>query len=105
VRLYFRFPLSYRSVEELMFERGVVVSYETIRRWCLKFGSAIAADFRRRRPQPKGTWQLDEMRITTNGKAYWLWRRDHLPCTRSPVGRAVASIWGSTMVWRRSTMV
>jgi putative transposase len=70
VRLYFRFPFSYRGVEELMFERGVVVSYETIRRWCLRFGPAIAAELRRRRLQPKGKWHLDEMRITMNGRAY-----------------------------------
>jgi putative transposase len=48
VRLYYRFPLSYRGVEELMFERDVVVSYESIRRWCHKFGPAIAAELRRR---------------------------------------------------------
>jgi putative transposase len=74
VRLYYRFPLSYRGVEELLFERGVVVSYETIRSWCLKFGPAIAAELKRRRPQPKGTWHLDEMYIKMNGKTYYLWR-------------------------------
>src|SRR5260221_5642179 len=70
VRLYFRFPLSYRAVEELMFERGVIVSYETIRRWCLKFGPVIAAALRCRRPQPKDKWHLDEMHIKMNGKTY-----------------------------------
>jgi putative transposase len=74
VRLYFRFPLSYRGVEELMFERGVIVSYETIRRWCLKFGPAIAAELRRRRSRPQGKWHLDEVRVTMHGRAYWLWR-------------------------------
>src|SRR5262249_49290816 len=74
VRLYYRFPLSYRGVEELLFERGVVVSYETIRAWCLKFGPLIAAELKRRRPQPKGTWHLDEMFITMQGKTYYLWR-------------------------------
>lgn len=72
VRLYYRFPLSYRGVEELMFERGVVVSYETIRRWCLKCGPVIAAGLRRRRPQPKDTWRRDEMHIKMNGKTYLL---------------------------------
>jgi putative transposase len=66
--------LSYRGVEELMFERDVVVSYESIRRWCHKFGPAIAAELRRRRPQPKGTWHLDEVFIKMNGKTFYLWR-------------------------------
>ncbi len=74
VRLYFRFPLSYRGVEELMFERGVLVSYETIRRWCHKFGPLIAAALRRRRPQPKDKWHLDEMHINMHGTTYYLWR-------------------------------
>jgi len=74
VRLYFRFPLSYRGIEEVMFERGIIVSYESIRRWCHKFGPVIAAEIRRRRPQPKDTWHLDEMYIKMNGKTYYLWR-------------------------------
>src|SRR5690349_8750745 len=74
VRLYDRFPLRFRSVEELMFERGIVVSYETIRRWCHKFGPIIAAALRRRRPKPKDTWHLDEMHMKMNGKTYYLWR-------------------------------
>ncbi|MEU0837196.1 IS6 family transposase [Streptomyces sp. NPDC005969] len=52
VWLYHRFPLSFREAEELMLERGVVVSYETVRRWCLKFGQAYANALRRRRPRP-----------------------------------------------------
>src|SRR6201988_693840 len=52
VWLYFRFPLSFREVEELMLERGVAVSYETIRRSCVKFGQAYASGLRRRRPRP-----------------------------------------------------
>jgi putative transposase len=78
VRLYYRFPLSYRSVEELMFERGVIVSYEAIRRWCLKFGPLIAAGLRRRRPQPKDKWHLDEMHIKMHGQVYYL----GTPCRR-----------------------
>lgn len=74
VRLYYRFPLSYRGVEELMFERGVIVSYESIRRWCLKFGPVIAAGASLRRPQPKDKWHLDEMQIKMHGKTYYLWR-------------------------------
>jgi putative transposase len=52
VWLYFRFPLSFREVEELMLERGVLVSYETVRRWCTKFGQTYAGALRRRRPRP-----------------------------------------------------
>ena len=59
VWLYFRFPLSFREVGELMLERGVVVSYETVRRWCLKFGQAYANGLRRRRPGPGNKWHLD----------------------------------------------
>jgi putative transposase len=74
VRLYYRFPLSHRDIEELMFERGIIVSYESVRRWCDKFGPAIKAELRRRRPQPKGTWHLDEVFIKLNRKTFYLWR-------------------------------
>ncbi|MFD5513701.1 IS6 family transposase [Streptomyces sp. NPDC127051] len=74
VWLYFRFPLSFREVEELMLERGVIVSYETIRRWCLKFGQAYANALRRRRPQPGDKWHLDEVSIKINGVQKYLWR-------------------------------
>jgi putative transposase len=71
VHLYYRFPLSHRSIEELMFERGIIVSSESIRRRRHTFGPALAAELRRRRPQPKGTWHLDDK---MNGKTYYLWR-------------------------------
>jgi putative transposase len=74
VWLYFRFPLSFREVEELMLERGVIVSYETVRRWCLKFGQQYANSLRRRRPRPGDTWHLDEVFITINGRRKYLWR-------------------------------
>ena len=74
VWLYFRFPLSYREVEELMLQRGVIVSYETIRRWCLKFGQAYADGLRRRRPQAGDKWHLDEVFIKVNGERQYLWR-------------------------------
>ncbi|MFJ7258517.1 transposase, partial [Streptomyces sp. NPDC098085] len=61
VRLYHRFPLSFREVEELMLERGVVVSHETVRRWCAKFGQAYANGLSRRRPRPGDKWHLDEV--------------------------------------------
>ena len=56
VWLYFRFPLSFREVEELMLQRGVIVSYETVRRWCAKFGQAYANGLRRRQPRPGDKW-------------------------------------------------
>ena len=74
VWLYFRFPLSFREVEELMLERGVVVSHETVRRWCRKFGQHYANGLRRRRPRPGDKWHLDEVFIKINGKRKYLWR-------------------------------
>ncbi|MFC9758652.1 IS6 family transposase [Streptomyces sp. NPDC056921] len=74
VWLYFRFPLSYREVEELMLQRGVIVSYETVRRWCAKFGQAYADGLRRRRPRPGDKWHLDEVFIKINGVRRYLWR-------------------------------
>ena len=74
VWLYHRFPLSFREVEEMMFERGIVVSYETIRKWCAKFGPAYAATLRRRQPRPGDKWHLDEVFIKVNGETRYLWR-------------------------------
>ena len=74
VWLYFRFPLSFRDVEELLAERGIDVSYETVRRWGLKFGQAYARKLRRLRPRPDGRWHLDEMFVSINGKQMYLWR-------------------------------
>jgi putative transposase len=61
-------------VEDLLAERGLDVSYETIRRWFLKFGSVIAANLRRTRPRSSDHWHLDEMVIVICGRRYWLWR-------------------------------
>src|ERR1039457_4201477 len=61
VWLYFRFALSYRDVEDMLAERGIDVSYETVRRWALKFGGIIARSLRRGRPRPDGRWHLDEV--------------------------------------------
>jgi putative transposase len=72
--LYFRFSLSYRDVEEIMLARGVVVSYETIRQWCRKFGQSYADGLRRRKPRPGDKWHLDEVFINVNGKRQYLWR-------------------------------
>ena len=74
VWLYFRFPLSYRDVEDLLAERGIDVSYETIRRWALKFGQAFARKLRKTRPRPDVRWHLDEVFVTINGKRSYLWR-------------------------------
>ena len=72
--LYYRFLLSHRDVEELLAERGIPVSYETIRRWCRKFGPAFANGLRRRRPRPGDKWHMDEVQLTINGGKHWLWR-------------------------------
>ena len=74
VWLYFRFPLSFREVEEMMLARGVAVSHETIRRWCAKFGQAYANELRRRRPRPGTKWHLDEVFIKIRGVQRYLWR-------------------------------
>jgi putative transposase len=74
VWLYVRFNLSLREVEELMLERGVDVSYETIRRWCVKFGPLIAHVLQRRLPRPGDVWHLDEVVVKIAGRSYWLWR-------------------------------
>ncbi len=74
VWLYFRFPLSLRLVEEMLLERGIVVSYETIRRWGRKFGAAYAKQLRRKKPSRKDIWHLDEVVISIGGQKHWLWR-------------------------------
>ena len=74
VWLYFRFPLSFRMVEELLAARGIDVTYETIRRWALKFGQKAARRIRARRSTFGDKWHLDEVVITINGKKHWLWR-------------------------------
>src|ERR687893_2127446 len=74
VWLYFRFCLSYRDVEELLFARGVTVTYEAIRKWCRKFGQEYANQLRHRRPRPGDKWHLDEVFLTINGARQYLWR-------------------------------
>ena len=64
VWLYYRFPLSFRDVEEMMLQRGIVVSHETVRQWCAKFGQTYAGVLRCRRARPGDTWHLDEVFIT-----------------------------------------
>src|SRR5205085_37178 len=72
--LYLRFTLSLRDVEDLLVERGVAVSYETVRRWVNHFGPMIAADLRKRRPKPHATWHLDEVYLKIDGRMVYLWR-------------------------------
>ena len=72
--LYVRFTLSFRDVEDLLAERGILVSYETVRRWVNHFGPKIAADLRKRRPKPHTTWHLDEVYIKIDGRLVYLWR-------------------------------
>src|SRR5918995_4812178 len=74
VWLYFRFPLSLRLVEEMLLERDIVVSYETVRRWALKFGPAYARRLRRKTPSRRDIWHLDEVVVTISGQKHWLWR-------------------------------
>ena len=74
VWLYFRFSLSFRDVEELMAQRGIEVSYETIRCWTIKFGPLIARRLKRRRPAPSPRWHLDEMVCWIGGRQVYLWR-------------------------------
>lgn len=72
--LYLRFTLSFRDVEDLLAERGISLSYETVRRWVNHFGPMIAADLRKRRPKPCTVWHLDEAYLKIDGRMVYLWR-------------------------------
>jgi putative transposase len=72
--LYLRFTLSFRDVEDLLAERGLTVSYETVRRWVNHFGPMIAAHPRKRRQKPRTTWRLDEVYLKVDGRMVYLWR-------------------------------
>jgi putative transposase len=74
VWLYFRFSVSYRDIEELMAERGVTVTYETIRAWCYKFGRHYAKRIRASRGPLGDTWHLDEVYLKIDGCLRYLWR-------------------------------
>ena len=74
VWLYYRFTTSLRDVEEMLAERGIDVSYETVRCWANKFGPAIAANIRRARPRADCVWYLDEMVVRIRGKRMFMWR-------------------------------
>ncbi|GHO63224.1 hypothetical protein KSC_021160 [Ktedonobacter sp. SOSP1-52] len=72
--LYFRFSLSYRDIEEVMAERGVVLTYETVRQWCQKFGQRYANELKRRHGKRGDKWHLDEVFLKISGKTHYLWR-------------------------------
>ena len=74
VWLYHLFGLSFRDVELILAERGIIVSHESIRQWCLRFGAGFARKLRRRRPKPGDTWLLDEVFLRINGVLHHLWR-------------------------------
>ena len=74
VWMYFRFNLSFRDVEELMLERGVDVSYETVRRWVNKFGLKYAKRIKSRSESPSPVWHLDEVYTKINATMVYLWR-------------------------------
>jgi len=74
VRLYVRFNLSQREVEEMLLERGIDVSYETIRRWTAKFAARTARSLRRRQARPRDIWHLDEVQVKIAGRKFWPWR-------------------------------
>jgi putative transposase len=73
VWLYYRFTLSYRDGQELLFERGIDVTYEAIRKWCRKFGQDYVKRLRRRRPRPGDKWYVDAVFLTIHGKRHYLW--------------------------------
>ena len=74
VWLYHRFPLSYRDVQELLHQRGIEVSHETLREWCMKFGPLFTDELRQREPRQGSRWLLDEVCTTVDGVRHWLWR-------------------------------
>ena len=74
VWLYYTFPLSFRDIQKMMLYRGISVTYESIRKWCLKFAQSYANQIRRKRPKAADKWHLDEVVIKIKGKQFYLWR-------------------------------
>ncbi len=72
--LYHRFPLSQRDVQELLHERGIHVSHETLRQWNIKFAPLLTEELRHREPYRGSRWHLDEVHVKVRGVTYWLWR-------------------------------
>jgi len=75
--LCYRLSLSLREVQEMMLQRGIIISHETVQQWCAKFGQTYANGLRRRRAHPGDTWHLDEVFIAINGKRHYLWHFLH----------------------------
>lgn len=74
VWLYYRFPLGFRDIEEVMAKRGVQLTCETVREWCRKFGPLYAAQLRKKRAKIGSKWHLDEVFLKMNGVQHYLWR-------------------------------
>ncbi|WP_418514654.1 IS6 family transposase [Deinococcus sp. RM] len=74
LRLYHRFPLSQRDVQELLHERGIQVSHETLRQWNIKFAPLLTEELRHREPRRGSRWYLDEVYVEVGGQKHWLWR-------------------------------
>jgi putative transposase len=74
VWLYHRFCLSFREVEELLAERGIIVTYETVRQWCQKFGPDYARKLKKRQGRLGDTWHINEVFVTIQGQRQYLWR-------------------------------
>ncbi|WP_264778176.1 IS6 family transposase [Deinococcus aetherius] len=72
--LYHRFPLSQRDVQELLFERGIEVSHETLRQWNIKFAPLLTEELRHQEPRRGSRWHLDEVCVPVGGVKHWLWR-------------------------------
>ena len=92
VWLYHRYCMSFRDVEDLLAERGIIVSYETVRQWCRKFGPDYARQLRRRQGRLGDTWFLDEVFVTIHGQRQYLWRAvgycqvdDKLVLSKNPI--------------------
>src|SRR6266705_2281613 len=109
VWVYHRFCLSFRDVEDLLAERGIIVSYETIRIWCQMFGPDYARKLKRRQGCLGDIWHLDEVFIRINGQQQYLWRAvghvdfERLPYWRPPLPRTQYSHVGAAYFSRRST--
>ena len=74
IYLYNRYTLSYRDVSDLLLERGIVVSHQTIKKWNIRFGALFADEIKKRRRKPTRRWHIDEMHCKIAGKKHYLWR-------------------------------
>jgi hypothetical protein len=102
VWLYLRFTLSYRDVEDLLAERGLMVSNESIRRWVLKFGPIIAKNLRAIRPKPHSRWHLDEMMVGERLPARLAGGRSHIRASKSRALADVRQCWIACAVHNKS---